>query len=139
MKSSQKGFLILEVFIASLILTSSIAATMYLFRIGMEGLQRANDSNVLSSKLPEAVNLLAALDLSQKQGEEYLGNDVSMRWESALIGKTRPVHPTAEGIEQSLHELYLYNVILKFKYQNLAREYTVNVFRYKPLSQASEF
>ncbi|MBP1713304.1 MAG: putative rane protein [Deltaproteobacteria bacterium] len=49
-----KGFIVIEILIAGLILTSSIAATMYLFRMGFEYLERANQSNVLASKLTQA-------------------------------------------------------------------------------------
>ena len=37
--SHQRGFLVLEILIAGLILTASIAATMYLFRMGYEYLR----------------------------------------------------------------------------------------------------
>jgi len=37
---SSSGFLILEVMIASLILTAGVAATMYLFRLGFQFLER---------------------------------------------------------------------------------------------------
>ncbi len=55
---SDSGFLILEVMIASLILTAGVAATMYLFRLGFQYLERANDSNLLSSKLPQVINYM---------------------------------------------------------------------------------
>lgn len=139
MFGNKKGFLILEVFIAGLILTSSIAAAMFLFKVGFEGLQRANDSNILSSKLYQAVNLLKAVDLEMKNGEEYMGDDVSMQWEAKLIEKTRPVHKTPEGSVQAIHELYLYSVNLRLKYKDIVREYNINVFRYKTPYAVSEF
>jgi Tfp pilus assembly protein PilV len=43
-----KGFLVLEILIAGLILTASIAATMYLFRVGTLYLEKVNQSNMLS-------------------------------------------------------------------------------------------
>ena len=44
--TGEKGFLVLEVLIAGLILTASIAASMYLFKMGFANLERANNSNV---------------------------------------------------------------------------------------------
>lgn len=136
-RCDQRGFLILEILIAGLILTSSIAAAMYLFKMGFEYLQKANDSNVISSKLPDAVNLIKIINLEQKSGTESLSDDVTLRWESGLIEKITPVHQTAEGTIQSLHELYLYKVNFRLEYKTIQREYEINVFRYKTLVSTS--
>jgi len=127
---SSAGFLILEVMIASLILTASVAATMYLFRMGFQYLQQANDSNVISAKLPQAVNLLKAVDLGvTKEGAEYMGDDVTMHWEAKLLEKTRPSFATPEGEVRSAYELYLYRVKLSLGYKSVSRGYEINVFR----------
>jgi len=126
---NEKGFLILEVLIASLIITASVAATMFLFRTGFENLQRVNDSNVVSAKLPQAVNLLKTFDMDQKNGTEDMGDDVTLQWESELTEKTRPVFDTPEGTVQSPFELYIYKVKLSIYYKTLKREYSINVLR----------
>lgn len=138
---NERGFLVLEVLIASLILTASVAATMYLFRIGSEGLERANRSNLLSSKLPQAVNLVKILDLNSKEGSEDLGDGLIMTWKARLLEKTRPDISTQEGREKGMHELYLYQVNFDLAgREGLKREYKLNVFRYKTLgSQAHDF
>ncbi|MBP1718489.1 MAG: putative rane protein [Deltaproteobacteria bacterium] len=76
-----KGFIVIEILIAGLILTSSIAATMYLFRMGFEYLERANQSNVLASKLTQATGLIQTLDLQKKSGEEDIGGGISLKWD----------------------------------------------------------
>jgi len=133
----QRGFLILEILIAGLILTSSIAAAMYLFKMGFEYLQKANDSNVISSRLPDAVNLIKIIDLEQNSGIESLSADVTLKWESRLIDKIIPVHETLEGPVQSLHELRLYKVNFRLDYKTIQRKYEINVFKYKTLVSAS--
>jgi hypothetical protein len=137
-RCDQRGFLILEILIAGLILTSSIAAAMYLFKMGFEYLQKANDSNVISSKLPDAVNLIKIINLEQKSGTESLSDDVTLKWESRLIDKITPVYQTLEGTVQSLHELYLYKVNFRLEYKTIQREYEINVFRYKTLVSTSK-
>lgn len=138
---NERGFLVLEVLIASLILTASVAATMYLFRIGTEGLERANRSNILSSRLPQAVNLIKSLDLNSKEGSEDFGDGIIMTWKSRLMEKTIPDISTQEGKMKGLHELYLYQVDFDLAgREGLKREYKLNVFSYKTLgSQAHDF
>ncbi len=131
---NQRGFLVLEILIAGIILTTSIAASMYLFKMGFEHLQRANDSNVLSSRLPDVMALLKVIDIDQKSGSESLGNGVVLHWESRLVDKTRPVRQTVEGdTVTSIHELYLYRVDFRLRYKDIERSYNTNVFRYKRL------
>lgn len=138
---NEKGFLVLEVLIAGLILTASVAATMYLFRIGAEGLERANQSNLLSSRLPQAVNLIKSLELNSKQGSEELGDGILMTWKSRLLEKVIPEIITQEGNQKGIHELYLYQVDFDLaNREGTKREYKLNVFRYKNISsQAHEF
>lgn len=138
---NERGFLVLEVLIASLILTASVAATMYLFRIGTEGLERANRSNLLSSKLPQAVNLVKSLDLNSKAGSEDLGDGIIITWNARLLEKTIPDIIMQEGKVKGIHELYLYQVNFDLAgREGLKREYKLNVFKYKTLgSQAHEF
>lgn len=129
----QKGFLVLEILIAGLILTASIAATMYLFRMGYEYLEKVNQSNVLSSKLLQAGGLLRTLEMENKSGVEEMGDEVTMKWEARLLGSARPIKGGGEYAVTSVHELFLYRVNFSLAYQNTSRDYQVNVFNYKPL------
>nr|CBX27912.1 hypothetical protein N47_G32360 [uncultured Desulfobacterium sp.] len=130
---SEKGFLVLEILIAGLILTAGIATTMYLFRIGYTYLEQARKSNILSSKLIQTSGLFKSLDLNQKTGTEDLGDGVNLTWEAKLLETSRPVQTYGDNPASSLHELYLYEVDFSLSYQDVKRDYIVNVFRYKPL------
>jgi hypothetical protein len=138
MKHDSRGFLVLEILIAGLILTSSIAASMYLFRMGFLYLEKANDSNVITSKLPQAVNLLKTIDLGQTGGTESIGDDVTLLWESKSVEKTRPLQKLPEGSSLSPFEHYLYTLHLKLVYKTLEREYEIRLFRYKRVVSVQE-
>lgn len=134
----KKGFIVVEILIAGLILTSSIAATMYLFRMGFDYLERANQSNVLSSKLTQATGLIRTLDFQKDSGEEEIGEGVLLKWKSKLLGSSKPTRGEMEMVLSSLHELLLYRVDFSLQYKESIREYQINVFRYKPLSSSEE-
>jgi len=139
MKNNQKkGFIVVEILIAGLILTTSIAATMYLFRTGFEHLERANQSNLLSSKLAQASGLIKTLDLARASGEEDLGDGVMLTWKAKLQCSSRPVKGEGEFAVPSLHELHLYRVHLTLTYQRIVREYEINAFRYRSLYAPEE-
>ena len=134
MKNHQKnGFIVVEILIAGLILTASIAATMYLFRMGFDYLDRANQSNVLSSKLTQATGLIRTLELQKNSGVEDMGDGVTLKWVARLLESSRPIKQVADFSLQSIHELLLYRVDFNLNYKGIVREYQVNVFRYKPL------
>jgi hypothetical protein len=138
-RTGNKGFIVVEILIAALILTSSIAATMYLFRMGFDHLQRANQSNVLSSKLTQATGLMRTLDVQQELGEEDLGDDVILMWKSKLLGSSKPIiRGEAEVSTQSPYELLFYRVDFSLQYKGNVREYQINVFRYKMLYSPGE-
>ena len=139
MRNRQKeGFIVIEIMIAGLILTASIAATMYLFRMGFDYLERANQSNVLSSKLTQATGLIRTLDMEKKSGEEDLGEGVTLKWDARLLDSSRPVKRQVDLSVPSMHELLLYRVLFSLNYKGIVQEYKVNVFRYKPLSVRGE-
>jgi len=133
------GFILIEVLISGVILTTSIAATMYLFRMGFDYLERANQSNLLSSKLIQAAGLIKNLDLQQKNGSELLGDRVVLKWEAQLLGRARPVKKGGEFSIQSLYEISLYRVHVILSLKGIERDYTINAFRYKPLFTPGEF
>jgi hypothetical protein len=139
MKNHRKnGFIVLEILIAGLILTASIAATMYLFRMGFDYLERANQSNLLSSKLTQAAGLIRTLDLQKNSGEEDIGEGITLKWKAQLLSSSRPIKKGGEFPIPSLHELLLYRVFFSLDYKGVNREYQVNVFKYKPLSLPGE-
>jgi hypothetical protein len=129
----EKGFIVLEILMAGLILTSSIAATMYLFRMGFEHLERANQSNVLASKLTQATGLIDILDLQRKSGKEDIGDGVELKWEARLVGSSRPTRGGGEFLIPSAHELLLYRVDFSLRCRGIFREYQVHVLRHRPL------
>jgi hypothetical protein len=137
-QTRSNGFIVVEILIAGLILTSSIAATMYLFRMGFDYLERANQSNVLSSKLTQAAGLIRTLDFQKDSGEEDLGEGVTLKWKSQLLGSSKPIRGGGELPTQSLHELLLYRVDFSLNYKGNIREYQTNVFKYKPLYSPEE-
>ena len=139
MKNNQKkGFIVVEILIAGLILTTSIAATMYLFRMGFEHLDRANQSNLLSSKLTQASGLIKTLDLARTSGEEDLGDGIALIWKAKLVSASRPVIEAGEIKTPSPHELLLYRVHFTLNYRGIAREYEINAFRYRSLYAPEE-
>lgn len=137
----ERGFLVLEIFIAGLILTASVAATMYLFRIGAESLQRANDSNLLSSKLPHAISLIKNLDLGHGEGSEDMGDGILLAWKAKLLINSVPKTKDAESgtTMQGMHELSLYDVEFTLEQRNgLRREYRTNALRHRTLASARD-
>lgn len=136
--NSGKGFILIEILIAAFILTSSIAATMYLFRVGSQHLERAYISNVLSSKLPQSLNLLKSLDLEKKDGKEEMGDGVTLTWNAEAVSKMRPMLDISEGSIQAPHELILYKVNFQLNHKAAKRDYEIKVFKFKRLVSPSE-
>jgi len=134
----EKGFIVIEILIAGLILTASIAATMYLFRMGFEYLERANQSNVLASKLTQATGLIQTLELQKKSGEEDIGEGINLKWEARLLGSSKPTRGEADFPVPSLHELMLYRVDFSLRYKGMHWEYQIHVFRFQPLFSSEE-
>jgi len=128
MKGLKKGSITIDVLIAGMILTAGIAASMYLFRLGFQYLEKANTANLIALKISQTPALLRTLDLSKESGLEDLGDGVTLRWTSKLIAKSRPER-MAEAKIPSAHELYLYEVTLNFEHKGIAKTYKVNVFR----------
>ncbi len=130
-KQQEKGFLVLEILIAGLILTASIAATMYLFQLGYGYLEKTRLSNVLSSKLIQAGGLFKTLELDRESGTEDIGDGVKLKWKSQLLGTSIPKSGGNESASQSAYELFIYRVDFTMLYQGMDRDYQINVFRYK--------
>ena len=135
-----QGFLVLEVLIAGLILTASIASAMYLFRMGFDHMERVNHVNLLSAKLLQAGSLLKIIDLEKQSGTEEMGDGVIMKWESHLLARNNPVRSETNSLSSvmtkrtSLHDLLLYRVDFLLEFKGSRREYHIHVFRSRPLS-----
>lgn len=127
----EDGFLVIEILIASLILTASIASTMYLFRIGFESLQRVKDSNMIASKVPEAINYLRAFAIKSAHGTEAIGEGVTVSWDTVL---ERQGTPSILINATTRYDIYLYRVNFKLTYGLLSRDYSIVLFKYKPKS-----
>ena len=134
----KRGSITIDVLIAGMILTAGIAASMYLFRLGFQYLEKANTANAIATKISQTPALLRTLDLSQGSGVEDLGDGVTLEWTSKLIAKSRPERFVEEVKTLSRHELYLYEVVLNFKYKDTVKTYKVNVFRSKAIVSPEE-
>jgi Tfp pilus assembly protein PilV len=136
---NSRGFLVLEVLIAGLILTASIASAMYLFRMGFDHMERVNNVNLLSAKLLQAGSLLKIMELERQSGTEELGDGVIMKWEAHLIARNNQNEPGTNSFSvvavkrNSSHDLFLYRVEFLLEFKGSMREYHINVFRSRPL------
>ncbi|MBF0459163.1 MAG: prepilin-type N-terminal cleavage/methylation domain-containing protein [Nitrospirae bacterium] len=131
----QDGFLLIEVLIASLILTASIAATMYLFRIGFQSLQRVKDSNIVSSKVPESINYLRAFAINNVHGTASLGDGVELSWDTEL---ERQGSPSILINTQTQYNIFLYKIEFKLTHDTLSRDYRIVLFKYMPKTGVSD-
>jgi hypothetical protein len=117
--------------IAGLIITSSIAATMYLFRVGFDSLQRVNGLNRVSSRVPPAVNLLKGVDLSGLKGSEDLGGGVRVNWQAEVIAKADQRMGDEGVVEPMLHEMSLYKVTFTIVEGDVSRDYEYRTLRHR--------
>lgn len=138
-RENSRGFLVLEVLIAGLILTASIASAMYLFRMGFDHMERVNKVNLLSAKLLQAGSLLKIVELERHSGTEDLGDGVIMKWKSHLVARNNQSGPetnSSSGVavkRNYSHDLFLYRVDFLLELKGSMREYHINVFRSRPL------
>lgn len=153
-RAAAGGFLLVEVLISTMILTSGIAATMYLYRVGYESLERVRQSNLVSSKVPYAVNFLQTDGYAAGNGSEELGDGVVLTWKSRIADRRqpasvekkktgKPVDPndffSAMGYvddgapKTSLPEYFtmlLYKVEFTVSYMELRRDYELEVVQF---------
>jgi hypothetical protein len=134
-----RGFLVLEVLIAGLILTASIASAMYLFRMGFDHMERVNRVNLLSAKLLQAGSLLKIIELEKQSGTEDMGDGVNMKWQARLLASDKQIErgnvsPGGVVVTQNYsHDLFLYRVDFLLDYKGSTREYSIHVFRSRSL------
>lgn len=125
----------MEVLVACLILTSAVAAGMYLFRTGFNHLDRANTSNVMSSKLPQAINVIRASDLGTRSGIEDMGDGATLEWAATVLDSVKQAGAGAPN----MYEIFLYKVHMRLTYKKKSREYDLNVFRYRRTGSPEAF
>jgi len=136
---NSRGFLVLEVLIAGLILTASIASAMYLFRMGFDHMERVNRVNLLSAKLLQAGSLLKIIELEKQSGTEDMGDGVNMKWQARLLASDKQIErgnvsPGGVVVTQNYsHDLFLYRVDFLLDYKGSTREYSIHVFRSRSL------
>ncbi len=124
---NKRGFLVIEILIASLILTTSIAATMYLFRVGFKALQQVRQSNMLASKVPVAIDYLRAEEMKGITSTANLGDGVTMTWKSIPLGESPvTVSPNSTG----LFEISLYKVGFTLTYETMSRDYEITICKH---------
>lgn len=118
------GFLLVEILIAGLIISVSVAATMHLFQVGFKHLGKVNISNQFASKLSQSVNLLKTIDPEKEEGIEDIGDGVTLVWKSKRLESTKSLRN---------HEIFLYKINFQLEYNDARRDYELNVFRSKAL------
>ncbi len=128
------GFLLVEILIAGLIISVSIAATMHLFQVGFNHLGRVNISNQFASRLSQSINLLKTIDPEEDEGTEDVGEGVTMVWKSKLLESARPLIDTGEITIPSNHEVSLYKINFQLKYNDTERDYELNILRSKTIT-----
>jgi len=133
-RQRNQGFLVLEILIAGLILTASIAVTMHLFNVGYGYLEKTRQINVLSSKLIQAAGLFKTLDLNRQSGKEDMGDGVTIVWSARLVNSSVPMIGEGEFTVKSNYELLLYHVDFTAQYQGITKDYQLNVFKYRTIS-----
>ncbi len=138
-----RGFILIDIIIASLILTAAVAATMYLFRIGFKELEQANTVSKIVSKIPQAVSYLKTVDFkTEPQGDENLG-EVKLSWNAKLTNTSQintmknpllmgPMAMSAQK-QQLPYKLYLYHVDFYLTYKSYKDHYKIDILKYKYL------
>lgn len=134
MKGREGGFLLIEILISALIIAGSISASFFLFRMGFDYWQRAEESNLLARKVPQVISYLSNVaELEKGEGELDLGEEIRLKWRAELVETSRPQVPLPEAGFISPYELYLYNVSFILEGRRTFREHQIKIFRYRML------
>lgn len=129
-KLGRGGFLVIETLIAGLVLTSAIAATMYLMQMGYQHLERANNASLLASKLPQVANYLKTTELGAKHGVVDMGEGVELVWDATLERTLIPGNKGAENTPPKPFKVSLYKVEFKLTKGMYWRDYKLSVLQY---------
>lgn len=138
MKGEERGFLLVEVLIAVIIVSGALIACFSLFKMGYDLLRRAEESNRLSSKIPQIIAYLSEIaDLEKGEGELSFGDETKAKWKATLLETKRSSGILTEALEEGhgtpLFEVYLYLVEVSLESAHSGREFKLKVFRYKSL------
>lgn len=110
MKKS-KGVIFIELLISGMILALSIAAAMYLMRLGYQFFAKYEDKYLIYMNIPLAYNLIKVS--KDKEGKQTLNGGVMMEWKSKSLGKTiLQLKDDRQDIRHAV-ELFRINLILK--------------------------
>lgn len=126
---NSKGFLLVELLIAGVIITSAIAASYYMVRNGLAYIDKIEKSNTIESKLPFIFNFLKSTD--QTEGVYTFSDGSTLKWRSILVEKSRPQISVEDITVASNFEIYLYKVEFTLQYRDLDRTYVVFITKYR--------
>lgn len=133
MRNASRAFITIDVLIAGMVLVAGIAACMYLFRVGLMNLERANRANLFASKLLQIPATLKATDLERGEGEIDMGDGFLLRYRSRILSSVKPKIETGEGTVPSRFEIVLFEVAFKLIQGDYQKEGLLNVLKTKAL------
>ena len=132
-----RGFTLLEVLVATVILFSAIAVVSLVYRGAMLSSHKAKSHMLLDSKVPVILTLIQEKIRNSSSGEEQLSGTnnvwgVSYQWQ-ATVESYRPPQPVfspeSGTFEHFPAKFKLWQVNLEVQYEQLVKE-----FSYKELS-----
>lgn len=124
-----KGFILIEILVAGIILASCIAASMYLFKVGYSNLGKAENIYLIHSKMPLALNILRFSE--KKEGQEDLGDEVVLKWKSELLSKS--VATGQKDQKEIKFYIYLYKIYFSLSNQNEEKNYEIYLLKYEKM------
>lgn len=93
------------------------------------------DSNIISSKVPEAINYLRAFAINNAHGTVSLGDGVELSWDTEL---QRQGAPSILINTQTQYNIFLYKIEFRLTHDTLSRDYRIVLFKYKPKTGVSD-
>lgn len=117
-----KAFLMVEVLIASLIISSGIIASFFLIRSGILNLSKHTDSSYILSNLPYVINYI---DTQQTLPSETDILGMKVKFKQSVLKTYNPTLTVEEGTYLKLSsEVSLIKVDFELKYKNSLKTYT---------------
>lgn len=135
--TNARGFTLLEILVATVILFSAIAVVSLVYRGAMLSSNKAKSHILLDSKVPVILTLIQEKIRNSSSGEEQLSGmnkawGVSYQWQ-ATVESHRPPQPVFSPelgtFEQFSAKYKLWQVNVEVQYEQLVKE-----FSYKELS-----
>lgn len=137
-----KGFVLVEILISGVIIVSSIAASLYLMRLGLNHIDKIETNNKISSVIPIILNqfeIMTVDDLRSGKGSFNLDDDFRVTWESKVEFSKRPERDGFEGKFLSMYEYYLFNVNFELHYKDVIENKNIKILKYEKKVEESEF